>query len=62
MSHPVTWLDYSDNKHEDCQERCQLKEMKGYDTCARAGYCQMLEDEFALNEQLNYQHDEGPNA
>ena len=32
-------------KHPDCEDRCQLKEHKGYDTCQVAGLCQQLEDE-----------------
>lgn len=30
--------------HPECEARCLLKEHKGYDTCARSGVCDALED------------------
>ncbi len=36
----------------ECEDRCQLKEHKGYDTCNRSGDCQMKMDErYALSYQ-----------
>jgi hypothetical protein len=31
---------YQESKHEDCQDRCQLKEHKGYRDCSEIGLCQ----------------------
>jgi len=29
--------------HADCAEQCQLKEHKGYDTCANSGMCEVAQ-------------------
>ena len=33
------------DKHAECEDRCQLREHKGYDSCQLAGRCEWLQDE-----------------
>lgn len=33
---------YKHNRHPDCEDGCQLREHKGYDSCWRAGFCHWL--------------------
>jgi hypothetical protein len=42
-------------KHPDCEDRCQLKEHKGYDDCNHTGVCQHLKAEIdARYQRLSY--------
>lgn len=41
-------------KHPDCEDRCQLKEHKGYVQCDLSGYCHLDPLPFdRLDEELN---------
>ena len=35
------------DKHQDCEDRCQLREHKGYDTRSRVGRCEWLQGEIS---------------
>lgn len=44
----------ADVKHPDCEDRCQLKEHKGYVQCDLSGYCHLDPLPFdRLDEELN---------